>query len=148
MHFQSVYLLLLHDDSTKIVVFVYLRLVTMARGDNCENMLICSFIFREKNIGIWQLHKLWNMRGFNFHLFEFDLWNLHHIMYIYHSAAVPDLCIHWNLETYKNGKIIYNYPVLRHFASISLHTIRYRWSFTFGQPESLFAAFRLHTKYR
>jgi hypothetical protein len=35
-HFRSVYLLLLHDDNTKIAVFVYLRLVTRARGDNCE----------------------------------------------------------------------------------------------------------------
>jgi len=49
---------------------------------------------------------------------------------------------------YKNDQSIYNYHVLRHFASISFHTIRYRRSFTFGQPESLFAAFRLHTKYR
>jgi len=35
-HFQSGYLLLFHDDSTKIAVFVYLRLVTTAKGDNCE----------------------------------------------------------------------------------------------------------------
>jgi hypothetical protein len=59
-------------------------------------------------------------------------------MYIHRSVEVLDLCIQRHPEMYEVDKRIYNYPVLRHFASISFNTIRYRWSFTLEQPEFLF----------
>jgi len=50
-HFQSVYLLLLQDDSTKLALFlVYVQLVTMARGDNCEKYANLYFHLQENKI--------------------------------------------------------------------------------------------------